>query len=281
MTSLTDLKEEQVKLWNGTMGETWVETQAFIDGMLRPLEELIVDTVSSLSPQNVLDIGCGNGTTTLAIARAIAPTGQCTGSDLSAPMIEHARSRALSSEFTTEFICADAGDYPFGDVKFDVFTSRFGVMFFADPSAAFTNLRSAAAPSAKLTLLVWGAPDKNDFLTAAQHAAAPFLPEPPAREPTLPGPFALAEPDHVHEILAMSGWVEAYLHPVDLQCTFSSNDLDLFLTKLAPIGQDIDALDEDVRAAIAQAVRSAYEQYIYGTEVRFTASCWLIRAHSN
>lgn len=254
MTSLTNLREEQVKLWNGTMGETWVETQAFIDGMLRPLEEFIVDTVSSLSPQNVLDVGCGNGTTTLAIARTITPTGQCTGIDFSAPMIENARLRALSSEVTTEFICADAGDYPFGDVKFDVFTSRFGVMFFADPRAAFTNLRSAAAHSAKLAFLVWGAPDKNDFLTAAKRAAAPFLPELPARDPTSPGPFALAEPDHVHSILAMSGWADANLHPVDLQCNFLSNDLDLFLTKLAPIGQDIDVLDEDIQAAIAQAV---------------------------
>ncbi|MEM6436920.1 MAG: class I SAM-dependent methyltransferase [Cyanobacteria bacterium P01_D01_bin.115] len=281
MTSLTDLKEEQVQLWNGAMGKTWVEAQAFIDGMLRPLEELIVATVSSLSPKNILDVGCGNGTTTLALAHVVAPQGRCNGIDISAPMIENARSRASSSssDVAAEFICADASDYLFGDIKFDVFTSRFGVMFFADPVAAFTNLRSAAAHQAQLAFLVWRAPEENDFLTTAQRTAVPLLPQLSARESTSPGAFALANPDHVHSILTTSGWTEITLHPVDQQCTFASDDLDLFLTKLAPIGHDIEALDEDVRAAIAQAIRSAYEQYIHGDEVHFKASCWLIRAH--
>ena len=279
--SFQDLKEEQVQVWNGSMGEIWVETQVFIDGMLRPLEELLVDTVCSLSPKNILDVGCGNGTTTLAIANSVAPETQCLGIDISRPMIENAKSRVLSSGVAAEFICTDAGDCLFGDTKFDIFTSRFGVMFFADPVAAFSNLRSAAADQAQLVFLVWRAPEENDFLTAAQQASAPLLPEPPAREPTSPGPFALADPDRVYSILTASRWTEIDLQPVDLQCTFQTDDLDLFLTKLAPIGQDIESLDENVRVEIARTVRSAYERFVDGDEVRFTASCWLIRAHVN
>lgn len=279
MTSLTDLKKEQVELWNGAMGEIWVETQEFIDGMLKPLEELIVDTVNSLSPKNVLDVGCGNGTTTLAIARAIAPQGQCTGIDISAPMLKNAQARALSSNISANFICADPSDYLFvDDAKFDVFTSRFGVMFFADPVLAFTNLRTAAAHQARLACLVWRAAAENGFLSAAQQAAAPFLPKPPARDPTSPGPFALADPDHVHSLLTTSGWTKIELHSVDLKCTFPSDDLDLFLTKLAPIGHDIETLDKDTQIEIARTVRSAYEKYVHGNEIRFTASCWLITA---
>ncbi|MEM7620950.1 MAG: class I SAM-dependent methyltransferase [Pseudomonadota bacterium] len=281
MTSLTELKEEQEQIWNGPMGKIWVENQDFIDGMIYPFEKFLVDKVVSLSPKNILDVGCGNGATSIAMARAIKPNGQCTGIDLSRSMIDNALSHLNSSDENVTFLCGDASDYAFDNTKFDVLTSRFGVMFFADPVAAFTNLRNAADNRAQLAILVWRGPEENEFMMAAKHAATPHLPELLPKEPTSPGPFSLAYPNHVHTILTKSGWTEINLEPIDLQCRFRSNDLDMFLTKLAPIGHDLETLEENIREKVSTAVRAAYEKFLDGTEVKFIASCWMISALVN
>ena len=135
MDDARQLREEQAALWNGSSGEAWVAAQAVLDDLFRPVEALLADAAAALGATNVLDVGCGTGATTIALARRLGASATCTGVDLSAPMIDVARERAAGGTPRPRFVCADAGTHPFEPDAFDLLTSRFGVMFFGDPVA--------------------------------------------------------------------------------------------------------------------------------------------------
>lgn len=273
---MPDYKEEQSQFWNGRMGRTWVEQQAFIDGMIRPFEHHLVDAVQSLSPRHVLDVGCGNGTTTLSIARALAPVGRCTGIDLSRVMVDNARSRLGSEDLPVTFVHADAGEHDFGPPTFDALCSRFGVMFFPDPVQAFRNLRRAATPDARLVLIVWRRREDNDFMTAGQRAAASLLPEQPPPDPNAPSAFFFGDEARGRDILEAGGWSNLAFTPLDLECAFPRDDLETFVNELAPIGVDLATLDDATAAAVLKSVRAAHEPFVQDDDVRFNAACWVI-----
>src|SRR6476661_10633281 len=136
--------DDQAKLWNPAAGCAWVEAQDTIDQMFKPLEDLLVDAVLSGSPRRVLDVGCGTGATTLAVARRLGANGECVGIDISEPMLDAARARAERAGTPARFIRADAQSYELEASSFDAIMSRFGVMFFDDSVRAFANLRRAA-----------------------------------------------------------------------------------------------------------------------------------------
>ena len=280
----------QAALWNGPAGRAWVESQAALDRMFRPLQDLLLDIVAAGSDARVLDVGCGTGSTTLALARRLGAAGSCIGVDISAPMIALARSRAGDApegarEGTREgararFLCADAGGYGFAPADFDAIVSRMGVMFFADPVQAFANLRRAARDDAELRFIAWRQPVENPFMTTAERAAAPLLPALPARRPDAPGQFAFADRRRVGGILADSGWAGVGIEPVDLACSFAEADLVSYFTRLGPLGLALDAADAATRRRIVATVRAAFEPYVHGDEVRFTAACWKVSARA-
>lgn len=174
----------QSDLWNGPAGQAWLHMQALLDSLFEPFEALLVDAVRWHGPHAVLDIGCGTGATTLAIARALAPYGSCTGADLSQMMIDRARQRAAQEAegVHANFRSGDASRLE-GAGPFDMATSRFGVMFFDDPAAAFERIRAAMVPDAPLAAIAWRSPAENPFMTCAERAAAPLLPPlPPDRK---------------------------------------------------------------------------------------------------
>src|SRR5687768_7532632 len=133
------ITEEQMKLWNGPAGQSWVESQQILDHLFEPFERLLVAAVDATAARRVLDVGCGTGATTLAVSQALGAEGRAVGIDISAPMIELARRRARQSGSRAEFIVADAETHAFESEEFDAVTSRFGVMFFDDPAKAFEN----------------------------------------------------------------------------------------------------------------------------------------------
>ncbi|MFH9012098.1 class I SAM-dependent methyltransferase [Streptomyces sp. NPDC017943] len=270
--------DEQAARWNGPSGHAWVELQQLLDGMFRPIEELLVRAVAEEGSARVLDVGCGTGAVTRAVARR---TGHCVGADLSAPMIAAARALAEQEDVPASFVHADVQEHAFGPGAFDTVVSRFGVMFFPDPVRAFTNLRTAVADGGGLRLVVWRGPEENPFMTAAERAAAPFVPELPARRPDQPGQFAFADPDRVRGILEASGWSGASLRPVDPVCTLPERDLVRYFTRLGPLGTVLPQADERTRAEVVDAVRPAFDPFVQGTEVRYTAACWEISARAS
>ncbi|MFE9028094.1 class I SAM-dependent methyltransferase [Streptomyces iakyrus] len=269
--------DEQAARWNGPAGNAWVDLQELLDEMFRPFEELLVDAVAAEHAGSVLDVGCGTGGITRAVARR---AGHCVGVDVSGPMIEAARAHAEREGVPATFIQADAQEYAFEPGAFDAVVSRFGVMFFNDPVRAFGNLRSTVRDGAGLRCVVWRGPEENPFMTTAERAAAPFLPELPARRPDQPGQFAFADPERVHRILAESGWSGIDIQPVDVVCALPEKDLVTYFTRLGPLGMVLPGADERTRAEIVEAVRPAFDPFVRGTEVRYTAACWMVSARA-
>ena len=267
---------DQATLWNGRAGHAWVTAQDLLDPLLQPFGDRLVEAVASdRSITRVLDVGCGAGATTVAIARRLGAGGSCTGIDISRPMIAAARVHERAGLPVT-FLCGDAETFAFTPASFDAIVSRFGVMFFGDPVRAFENLRRAALPDARLHLLAWRSAAENPFMTTAERAAAPLLPELPPRRPDGPGQFAFADPGRVRAILEESGWAAIELRPVDVECSLAESELVRYFTVLGPVGLALQDVDEQTRDRVVETVRAAFDPYVQGAEVRFTAACWAI-----
>lgn len=277
-----DAKEQapfdQAALWNGPAARAWLGAQDLLDQVLLPFEHLLVAAAREARPRRVLDVGCGTGGTTLALARELGMQAHCVGVDISQPMIDNARDRAQAERSTATFLCADAQDHAFEAGAFDLVASRFGVMFFQDPVLAFANLRRAAAPGARLFCLAWRGPQENAFMTAAERAAAPLLPGLPPRRPGAPGQFAFADRAHVQGVLAQAGWRAGEVRPLDVACRFPARELERYITTLGPVGLALQAADERLRGAVTDVLRGAFSPFVHGGEVRFTAACWALEA---
>ncbi len=270
---------EQKARWNGPAGEVWVENRDLLDATFRPFETILCDAVRTAGDRSVLDVGCGTGSTTLAIARTVAPGGEVLGVDISEPMIAAARERAAAEGSTARFVVADVESHAFPSAAFDAFVSRFGVMFFDDPVRAFANLHGAAREGATTALIAWRSAADNPFMTTAERAAAPFLPDLPPRSPG-PGQFAFGDAAHVERILAEAGWRDVAITPLDVDCVFPAAALDHYVTRMGPIGMALREMDPAIRVRIVEAVRAAFIPYLAGDEVRFTAACWMTRARA-
>lgn len=272
---------EQARLWNGPAGNAWVDAQQTLDQLFSPLEKLLVETASAAPAGRVLDVGCGTGGTTLAIARTLGAGAECTGIDISEPMIAAARSRAAREGLPTHFICANAQTHAFEPASFYGIVSRLGVMFFDDPVRAFANLRHAAKDGAGLSFIAWRSAAENPFMTTAERAASPLLPNLPPRVPGAPGQFAFADRQRVQAVLEESGWSGIDIQPVDLPCTMPEKDLLGYLSRLGPVGIALLQADEETRARVIDTVRAAFEPFVHGDEVRLTAACWLVKGRAD
>ena len=253
MDVMQEIGDEQTRLWNGAAGRAWVDEQPLLDRILKPFETLLLDAVSARSLRHVLDVGCGTGSTTLAVARLLGVNGRVTGIDVSEPMIAAARARAEREGAPATFICANAQTFAFEPAIFDMIVSRFGVMFFDDPVHAFANLRRASTNDAEVRLIAWRSAAENPFMTTAERAAAPLLPNLPARRPNMPGQFAFANRDRVRSILEESGWTENDVEPIDIACALPETELVRYVTRLGPVGLALQEADEPTRARVASS----------------------------
>jgi SAM-dependent methyltransferase len=280
MTNPNPAENEQTALWNGRAGRAWVDAQPLLDRLLQPFEDELVGALDLDRKQRLLDIGCGTGSTTLAAARLLGAQGDCVGVDISAPMIATARERAAQQSSTARFVCADAQTHAFEPDNFDTLISRFGVMFFDDPVQAFGNLRRAARTGATLRFICWRDAAENPFMTTAERAAAPLLPDLPARRPDAPGQFAFADRERVASILQVSGWTDIEIRPLDVECVLPESELIGYFTRLGPVGAMLQEADDATRARIIGAVRPAFDPFVQGEEVRFVAACWVVVARA-
>jgi SAM-dependent methyltransferase len=277
---------EQAALWNGASGEAWVREQKLLDASFVNFEKVLVDEVSRAGAHRVLDVGCGSGATSLAIARHLGSAGTCTGIDISAPLIELARARARCDDVGDSvgaggragFLLADAQTHEFADAQYDLAVSRFGVMFFEDPVAAFANLRGALRSGGGLRAITFRDASENPFMTTAERAAAPMLPDLPPRRPDAPGQFAFADPARVQGILSAAGWSAIDLAPIDVPCAFPASELVGYFTRLGPVAPVLRGADETTRARVIDRVREGFSPFVEGDEVRFVAACWMISA---
>jgi SAM-dependent methyltransferase len=274
---------EQAALWNGSSGSAWVEMQDVLDRMLALFEMFLSQEAFPGEGGRVLDVGCGAGGTTISMARRLGPTGLCIGVDISEPLLTVAKERSIAEKLGgVAFVQADAQTYAFEPSRFDSVMSRFGVMFFDDPEAAFVNIRRAARSDAKLAFVAWRSPAENPFMTTAARAAEPLLPNLSLPDAGAPGQFAFADGGRVRRILNASDWKNIDVRPIDVTGNIAEQDLLTYVTKLGPVGVALRGadVDEATRAHTASVVRAAFEPYIQNGTARFTMASWLVSARA-
>jgi SAM-dependent methyltransferase len=198
--SLHDPRAQRV-IWNDLVGDAWVRHAPIHDRQAEPFGHAVLDALGDLRGARVLDVGCGTGATTTQLLERGAST--VVGVDLSEPMIAAARKEVADERVRFELADALELDRP---GEFDVVFSRFGVMFFADPVTAFARLRSFGTADARLGFCCWGAPFANPVMTLPVMASAPVLGPPQLAGPGEPGPFSLAAPELVRDVLTAAGW---------------------------------------------------------------------------
>ena len=259
-------------------GKVWVEQQGLLDRIYQPIARAVVEAADLRNGEAVLDVGCGAGATTFEAAWRVGPQGRAVGVDISPALVELARRRAGEDGLEgVAFLLADAQTHVFTG-EFDAIVSRFGVMFFPDPVAAFANLRTALKPGGRLAFACWRGPEDNAIATVPLEAAAPFLPEIPKFQKDAPGRFGFADPDRVRAILEASGWRDVVIAPLDDPTPVSADELLTMSLRVGPLNPILAGRDETLREAVGAAVTAALEPYVKDGVAQMNSACWLVTA---
>jgi SAM-dependent methyltransferase len=279
-----DQNADQIAYWNGPGGQHWADRQPTQDIVLAPVSDILIDRAKAKAGERIIDIGCGCGSTTIALAQKVGPTGHVVGVDISAPMLARARQIAPVG-LPAEFVLADATIYKFDPSGFDLLASRFGVMFFADPAVSFANMRKALRPSGRLTFACWQDPRANPFFMAPLQAVYKHVPKLPQLGPEDPGPFSFASEARVNRILGEAGFTGIEMEPCDLSLDIAvGRGLDAAVQSALEIGPAARALADqppEVRAAAENSIREALAVFAWGQAVPLAASIWIVTARAS
>ncbi len=271
----------QIEYWNGPAGDKWARLADSQDVMQEALGFAAMDALDLRPGHAVIDVGCGSGATTMEIARRIGPGGSVLGVDISTPMLDVGRARlqAAGADGVT-FDNADAATYPFHKGTFDRVFSRFGVMFFIDPVAAFANLRGGLESGGRLAFVCWQPIDKNPWMGIPLQVALRHIPPPPPAEPDAPGPMAYANPDRVRKILSDAGFGDIRLEPLETLLPLEA-DVAGTVQKLLMLGPATrllgDATDE-IKARVADDLADAISEFQSDSGVKMGSATWIVSA---
>jgi SAM-dependent methyltransferase len=270
---------DQLAAWDGDEGAQWAAHEEHFDATVRAHSRVLADVAAIGATEHVLDLGCGNGSTTCDAARA-AVDGAALGIDLSSAMLDNARRRAVEAGLTNvTFVQGDAQVHDFGDDVFDVVISRFGAMFFADPVAAFANVAGATRAGGRLALVAWQRLEDNEWLTAVRGVLAQGrdLPVPPAG---VPGPFGLADAGRVVAILGEAGYREVRADEAELPVCFGTDTDDAFgfVSELGIVRGLLGDLRPDQQRAALDDLRAVLQAHDGADGVRFGSQAWVITA---
>jgi SAM-dependent methyltransferase len=283
MTDIAAIGRQQRAYWNSEATRRWITEQARIDRLFAGVTEALLAAAAPRSGEHVLDIGCGTGTTLLRLAEAIGPGGLVLGVDISEQQLTLARRRIADAGVAhAGVVLDDAATHDFPAAGFDLVFTRFGVMFFADPVAAFSNIRRALKPGGRLALAVFRPGTDNPWTTASlaaiRHLVAP--PEPPGPED--PGQFSWGDPARVHRILGGAGFRDVTLTPLDLPITIGADAAEAAEFAMF-IGQGARVLN-GVPDKTRDAARAAFQTFFRAHErpggVSLAGGLWLVSARN-
>lgn len=244
-------------------GEAWVRMQDRTDALIDPLGRVAIERLGVVAGKRILDVGCGCGQTLLQLAELAGPSGHVLGVDISPPMLERARER-IAGRPAIALALGDAQAYAFAPGAFDAVYSRFGVMFFDDPRAAFRNLRAAARPGGRLAFVCWQALAKNPWAARPLEAVMRLLPEsamPDMLREGRPGPFFLSDPARVPAILGDAGWKDVSVEPVEMPLHLGGaatlDEAVEYSLQIGPAARAMADAPEMLRPALEAALREA------------------------
>ena len=273
---------EQIGHWNEAMGKTWAMLHDRLDRQMSPIGREAMRRAGLRTGDAVLDVGCGCGETTLEIAGRVSP-GQVIGLDASAMLLDIARDSASSKGVANASFEQGDGQVWQAPQPVDVLFSRFGVMFFEDPAAAFTNLRRSLKPGGRLAFSCWRQPKENLWLALPMQATAHLLPPLPPSAPHAPGPFAFADRDRLVGILNGAGFTDVAIEPLDLRTGGDSLEESVFIAlRVGQLGGALRELgaSEELKRRVEATLSEALAAYVEDGVVKLPAAAWIVSARN-
>jgi SAM-dependent methyltransferase len=263
---------------------SWIDAEDYTALVTGPFGTAAMDALELAPGFRVLDVGCGTGPTTTELGRRVGPTGSVLGLDIAPGMLAVARERAIREGLeNVEFRSGDAQADDLGEGSYDAVFSQFGVMFFADPPAAFANLRRSLRPGGQIAFACWQDVFQNEWMyvpAGAVMEATGSLPTMPG--PGEPGPFSLSEPGRVDQVLTGAGFESIHVTPSAAEVVLSEDRLDLAVHSATNVGAVVEALaqaeDPDVRAEIVAAVRAALDEHVNDGQLRLASAAFIVTA---
>ena len=277
MKTAAELAAEQAAYWNGPGGEGWLAAYQRIQRAIGDIGEVGLAAAAPQHGEHVIDIGCGTGDTTAALARAVGLAGHVLGVDISESLIAAGRAHRLDN---ATFVVGDAATHPFQAGHYDLVFSRFGVMFFADPVAAFRNIRRALKPAGRLVFIAWRTPQENPWGTTPVRAAQPFLPPQPRPGPEDPGQFAFGDRARVERILGEAGFKTLRFEPIDRQIWMGDTVAEVVADagKFGPLARAFAGAEPAAIEKAKQAIAEVLAPHQGSEGVRLPGACWLVSA---
>ncbi|UEP33685.1 class I SAM-dependent methyltransferase [Burkholderia ambifaria] len=273
--------------WNGQSGERWVANQTRLDALVAVFGQAAIEAAAPAMGERVLDIGCGAGASTLALAARVGAGGQVLGVDISKPLID--RARALARHDTPAlFEVADASSAEPPEGAFDILFSRFGVMFFDDPTAAFAHMRRALRPGGRVAFVCWRGAAENDWMRVPVSALKGILPRSALPGPEAPGPFSFGDRERVARILTAAGFADIAISPFDAAVRFGEgetrnaaiDDAVKMTLEVGPLSRALADQPYDIRARAAAAVRAAFAGLPGDRSVMINGAAWIVMARN-
>ncbi len=273
--------------WNGQSGERWVANQARLDAMVSVFGQAAIEAAAPMTGERVLDVGCGAGASSRSLAACVGAGGQVLGVDLSEPLIS--RARALAPPDTPVlFQVADASSAELPEGAFDILFSRFGVMFFDDPTAAFAHMRRALRPGGRVAFVCWRSAAENDWVRLPMGALKGILAPSAPPDPEAPGPFSFGDRGRVSRILTAAGFADIDIAPFDASVPFGEggtrdaaiDDAVKMTLEVGPLSRALADQPGDIRARASAAVRAAFARLPGERSVMIDGAAWIVMARN-
>ena len=267
--------------WQQEGGSKWAKYIDHAEASLGAFNKFLFDQANLSEGEVVLDVGCGGGPCSIEIAKRVSNKGSVTGLDISMPVLEIAKQRAEKIS-NLRFINSDAATSDLGAGVYDLVFSRFGVMFFSDPTSAFSNLRRALKSNGRLVFLCWRSMDDNPWMNVPVKAAFSVLPpQGPPPSPEEPGPFSMASSDKVKCILKDAGFHDISFQSVEIDMNLGAIDdaVDYFF-KMGPAAAPLAEVDEELKRVAVQAMGDALKNFETSDGICPPAASWIVTANS-
>ena len=273
----------QREYWDTVAGPKWIRLGLAIESRLEQVNQLLLTQARPMPGERVLEVGCGTGPTTLPVAVAVEKAGSVLGIDIAEPMLMAARERVLAAglpNITLEL--ADAQTHSFEPNGFDLVVSRFGVMFFEHPVAAFANMLEALRPGGRLCFVCWAGIAENPHWQLPFDIAVRHLGPPSPRPPHAPGPLAFSDKTYVAAILAEAGFagISVTAANCDLVGASMQQEVDM-ACEMGPSGSLV--VERQPDAASLQAVKDeitvAFAPYMMGSQIVLPAGLLVVQAN--
>jgi len=284
---MAEKNTDQVADWNGQAGERWVANQARLDAMVAVFGQAAIEAAAPVTGERVLDVGCGAGASSLALAARVGAQGQVLGVDISEALI--GRARALAPQDTpARFQVADASSAELPEGAFDILFSRFGVMFFDDPAGAFAHMRRALRPGGRVAFVCWRGAAENDWVRLPMGAIKGIVPPTAPPDPEAPGPFSFGDRGRVARILTAAGFTDIAIAPFDASIPFGEggtrdaavDDAVRMAVEVGPLSRALADQPDDIRARASAAVRAAFSGRPGERSVMIDGAAWIVMARN-